>query len=248
MAQDLIFEYFCRPIIDSGVQGYNFVNTSAYALILFAVVVFWLWPFLKKNSIKFNFKFALSLLPFVVFGSALRVLNDMGIFAKTCSPIELNFYTFTPGIWFLTAALAIIALIIAKKFSKNEEMFHKYFAAIGIVAAAPLLVYEFTVFKAWDGFALVAAAVIAITFATKFIVEAKWKGFFSDRLNLLVVAGQALDGSATYVATNVFTCGEQHPLSGAILGASPLLFPLVKVVLALLIIYYVDKDIEDKNF
>jgi len=247
MVSEIIYEFFCRPILDPSVRGYNLVNTATYAAILILVSVFVIYPFLKRSNVKMNFRFMLSLLPYVIFGSAFRVLNDIGIFEKTCNPFTYSFYTFTPGIWFLTAALALGGIALAGKLARDENSFYRYFGATGILAAAPVVIYEFTIFGEWAGFLAVLAAAAAITFATKAIVELKYRGFFTDRLNMLVVAGQVLDGSATYVATEVFTCGEQHPLSALILGIHPALFILIKVAIALLIIHALDQDIKDEN-
>jgi len=247
MSQDFIFENFCRPIIDSSVQGYNFVNTSVYAIILFAVIVYFLYPFLNKRGIQFNFKFMLALIPFVIFGATFRVLTDQGFFQKTCNPLEFGFWTFTPGIWFLTAAIVLIGIIVAQKYSKEED-FYRNFGIIGSVFALPVVLFLFSIFKVWDGFGLVILIAAALTIATKYVVELKYKGFFDNKLNLLVVGGQVLDGAATFVATDIFACGEQHPLSAGILNVHPALFILVKIVLALLIIYYVEQDVKDKNF
>ena len=248
MLQDFIFDYFCRPVIDSGVQGYNLVNTATYAIILFLLAAYVIFPLLKRSVVKPGFRFMLSLLPFILFGSTFRVLNDMGLFAKTCSPLELGFYTFTPGIWFLTAAIAIGSLLIAKRIAgENENKFYNHFAALGLLFAVPVVIYEFTIFLAWSGFLIALGMAAALTLAAKFIVEFKWKEFFRDRLNILVVAGQAIDGSATFVATQLYRCGEQHPLSEAVLGVNPFLFIIVKLVIAVLIIYSVDGEIKDEN-
>ena len=252
MAEDFIFENFCRPMIDPTVQGYNFVNTSVYALILLILVWFFIIPFLKKQEIQIDIKFMLALLPFVVFGSAFRVLNDIGIFSKSCNPLEFGFYTFTRGIWFLTAGLAILGIFIAKKTSNgNHEKFCKNLAIMGLLISVPIVLYLFTVFKTWDGFFLVLIAAALVTLVIKFLAQIKEKDFFKEKLNVLVLGGQVLDATATIVATNLYNCGEQHPLSDSILGVNPLLFLVVKIVLALLIIHYVDKDIEDtrlRNF
>ncbi len=248
MGAGFIFDYFCRPIIDSGVQGYNPVNTLTYAAIMFIIAVYGVYPFLKKIGAEFNFRFVASLLPFILFGSSFRVLNDMGFFQKTCNPLDPNFFTFTPGIWLLTAALTIGALLIAKRLAKTQESFYAIFAGLGLLASLPIVAFEVISFKAWIGFGAVIAATGIITLAAKLAVETWKKGFSDDRLNVLVVAGQALDGSATYVATQVLNCGEQHPLSSLLLGVNPLLFIIAKVTLAILIIHYIDKDVEDKNF
>lgn len=262
---EFFFQNFCRPMIDPGVQGYNFVNTTVYAAILLLIVWFGIIPFLKKKEIPINYKFALAVLPYVAFGAGLRVMNDTGVFQKTCNPLELGFFTFTPGIWFLTAAIAILGLLAAKKLSdpgNNYFMrfggigkiifapqidFYSRFAAIGIIFAAPVLAIDLINFVAWEGFLLTIAGIIAITSIVKFAVEKAKKDFFADKLNLLVVAGQAIDGTSTFVATQLFNCGEQHPLSATILGFNPVLFLAVKLALALLIVHYVDKDIEDKR-
>ena len=246
MLEDLFFEYFCKPVVDSSVQGYNFVNTGVYALILFVVTVYAIYPFINKKGIKFDFQFVTALIPYIIFGSALRVLNDMGAFTKTCSPLDVGFWTFTPGIWFLTAGITVLGLLIAHKYGKNN--FHKLFAGIGALVALPIVLYEISIFKAWFEFALVLVMVAIITGVVKVIVELWKKDFFKNKLNLLVVAGQALDGCATFVATDILSCGEQHPLSESILAVHPALFILVKVSLALLIVYYIDRDLKDKNF
>tara|TARA_Y100000310_G_scaffold22950_1_gene22013 strand:- start:23252 stop:24085 length:834 start_codon:yes stop_codon:yes gene_type:complete len=247
MVQEFIQEYFCSPIINPAIQGYNFVNTSVYALILLLVIWFGIIPFLKNKDVPVNFKFMLALLPYVIFGAGFRVFNDTGIFNNTCNILDPAFFTFTPGIWFLTAGITIVALLLSKKISKDEESFYKYFGGIGLLFAVPVLLYLFSVFKSWDGFFMVVIIAAIITLAAKFVVELKEKNFFKDKLNILVVAGQVLDGSATFVATDIFSCGEQHPLSESILGVHPALFILVKIVLALLIIHYVDQDIKDER-
>ncbi|MCR4369470.1 MAG: DUF63 family protein [archaeon] len=248
MAGDFIFENFCRPIIDSSVQGYNLVNTSIYALILFAIVFYGLYPFLKKNKIEFNYKFMLAILPFVFFGSAFRVLNDTGLFSKTCNVLDFGFYTFTPGIWILIAAITLASLFVAKKYSTNEEGFHKILGGMGLVFLLPLLAYHAINFLSWEGFAMALGLMALVTILTRALVGIWKKDFFSDHLNTMVVAGQAMDGASTFVATSLFSCGEQHPLSEFILGANPFLFILVKIALAVLIIHYVDNDVKDKNF
>ncbi len=247
MVNDFFYEYLCRPMIDPNVSPYNLVNYAVYIGVLAVIVVFFLYPFLDRKGIKFDFKFVVALLPFVLFGSSFRVLNDIGIFKDTCDPFSFDFYTFTPGIWFLTAALALISLFVAKKFSHTEEGFEKLFAAIGVAFCIPLLLFEFQIFRSWNEFVLVIVFVVLITLATRFFVTILNKKFFSDGLNFLAITGQVLDGSATFVATKVLRCEEQHPLSDAILGINPLFFVLIKIILALLIIYYLDKEIPDKN-
>ena len=247
MVQELLFEYFCRPMIDPRVQGYNLVNTGTYAIILFLAVYFLVYPILKKHAIKVDYKFALALVPFILFGSGLRVITDLGFFTKTCNPLDINFYTFTPGIWLLTAGLAIISLLVAKKLSKKEGDFHKMFAMFGSILAIPIILFLASKVMSFDGFLLASALAVFITLGVKFIVNHFRKGFFSDGLNSLLLAGQVLDGCATFVATSVQKCGEQHPLSESVLGVNPALFIAVKIAIALVLIYFIDRDMKSMH-
>ena len=248
MLQEFFFEYFCEPIMNPSVQGYNLVNTGFYAIILFLAVFYFVAPFLKKQDIKIDFGFALAIIPFILFGAGLRVLNDIGIFQKTCNPFDINFFTFTPGIWIAVAGITIASLFIAKKLSKTSSEFNKKFGLIGLLFCLPILIFEIINFKAWGGFVMVLIIGVVLVVLTKIIAELRIKDFFKDKLNILVVAGQILDGTATFVATDIFNCGEQHPLSESILGVHPALFILIKILLALLIIYYIDRDVKDKRF
>jgi len=201
-----------------------------------------------KRGIKFNSKFLLALLPYILLGSALRVLEDMDILPRSWNPLEMAYYFVTPGIYMLIAVATIaglfLALFLSKKFKKD---FHKVFAGIGLAFALPLTAFEMAHFQAWFGFFAVLAITVAVTgilfFAFK---KLRWK-ILENRLNLLALASQTLDGSATFVATQFFVCGEQHPLSGFFLELFPLSFIGVKVALVLVIIHYVDKEIENEN-
>ncbi|MBN2127264.1 MAG: DUF63 family protein, partial [Candidatus Diapherotrites archaeon] len=99
----ILQDYFFNPILNPSIQGYNPVNTLVYGAILLLISFYVLFPLLKKNNIPLNFKFFLALIPFICIGVTLRALNSFGLFSKTINPFEFGFYTFTPGVWFLTA-------------------------------------------------------------------------------------------------------------------------------------------------
>jgi len=248
---DIFKRCFVEPALSPGIQGYNPVNTLVYGGILLLLSFFVIFPLLDRRGIKFNFKFVLALLPYILFGSAFRVIQDMGIFSRSFSPLEFGYYTYTPGIWFLTAAVAFAGIAFAWLASKrfNAE-FHKPFAAFGLVFSIPVLAFDILHFNAqavggvFIALAMVAFVVLVAKFAMKKLLKS---GLLENGLNLLVVCGQALDGSATFVATQVFSCGEQHPLSNAILGVYPAAFVVVKVVLAIVILHYIETEIKNDN-
>ena len=243
---DFIQEYFLNPILDY--SGYNIVNTLVYGIILLVVAFYVVYPYFNKKGIKFNSGFAVAVLAFVLFGSTMRILEDLKIFPRAADPLNPAFYTITPGIYIVVGTFTILALIFSPWLSKkiNKEAI-KIFSAIGIAVAIPFVVFDFLNFKEPFYFALILLIWIIVMTVAYLIAKKLKPELVSDNLNLLADGGQALDGTATFVATQLLSCGEQHPLSNAILGFAPILFVLIKVAIAFAIIYYVDKEIEDPN-
>lgn len=251
--QNIWFEFFCKPVVEYA--GYNIVNTLVYIVILLVAAFYVVYPLLSKRGIKFDLKFMLALLPYVILGSTFRVLEDMRLLPRSCNPLELGFYTYTPGIYIFTFAITILMLVLSWKISKrNDGDFYKLFGSLGVILAAPIVAFNLLNFSAWPGFFAVIIGVIGITGITYFVMEKIREGFFKDRLNLLAVSSQLLDGTATVIATNgipftniIYRCGEQHVLSEMILGVHPFAFVILKLILILVILHYVDKEIKDPN-
>ncbi len=239
-------ELFANPIEQH--TGFNYVNTLIYIAILLVISFLIIYPQLNRRGIKFNTKFMLALFPYIILGSALRVIEDMRLLPRSGNPLELAYYTGTPGIWFLVGMLTILFLFIARYASKKFKMdFYIVFALLGSAVALPVLVFDFMYFRVWSGFALALAMTLALTAIFYLLAKKIKKDLFADRLNILALFSQALDGSATFIATQVFVCGEQHPLSRLLIGASPIAWVLLKIALILLIVYYVDKEIKNPN-
>ncbi len=246
MLEELWFEYFCKPAIEHG--GYNLVNTLVYGAILLAIAFFVVFPLLDKKGIKVDFKFAVALLPYSLLGSSFRVLEDLRLLERSCNPLEAGFYTYTPGIYIAIFALVIAAIAVSRIASKKfEKNFYKVFGGIGLLLALPIIGFEILQFQAWLGFLGVIAMTAGISWIVVKATERFRKGFFSNKLNMLALGGQVLDGSATFVATQFFRCGEQHVLSDIVLQLFPFGFVLVKIGLILAILHYVDREIQNEN-
>ena len=242
-------EYFVRPAMDTSLQGYNIVNTAVYGIILLVVAFFIVFPFLDKRKVKFDFKFMLSLLPYIVFGSTARVIEDLGIFQRSMNPLEFGYYTYTPGIYIAVGLLAIASLFVSRFLSAKMKIdFYKLFAGIWILFALPVVGFNLLYFKVWAGFFGILALAAVLTYFIIFVYQKLGKKLFEDNMNKVALFGQALDGGATYVALNFFSCGEQHVVSRAIIeNLGPAAFPLIKIALVVLILGYLEKEIKDKN-
>ena len=244
--EDIYNEYFLRPVIDPTVRGYNLVNTAVYVTLLLLISFFIIFPFLDRKGIKFDKKFALALLPYILFGSNVRVLEMLGHAQKSLNPLETGFWFITPGVWFLTFALTAIGLLASRKIM--GENYHKLFAAIGLVFWIPVFLFVAIHYTMWLAFIGTIIAIILVGQIVKFAVGKFTKTvLMKDEMNFLAMQGQAIDGTATAIAISFFNFTEQHPLSAGIIDVNPALFVIVKIVLILAILHYAEKDIKKEN-
>ncbi len=244
---ETLFDLFGKRIAEYG--QYGPVEYLVYGLIMFAVAFFVIYPILDRKGVKFDYRFMISLLPYILLGAALRVLGDMRLLPRSFSPLELGYWVITPGIYVSIAVVTIACFFIARALSQRiGRDFHRVFAGLGVVIAAPIVVFEIVNFLAWGGVAIVLA-LIAVLLGTVVLLLNKFtkSRLMKSKLNILVLASQLLDGNATFVSIQFFRCGEQHPLSEFFLKLFPFSFVLVKIALVLVILHYVDKEIENEN-
>ena len=76
MIGDFIYKYYVDPIINGG--AYTIVDTLTYAAILI-IAVYLVYRWLIRAGIAIDQNFVLALIPYVVLGGLLRVVEDTGI-------------------------------------------------------------------------------------------------------------------------------------------------------------------------
>ncbi len=247
MVSGIIYDFFCKPIVEY--SGYNLVNTIVYAGMLLAVAFWLVLPWLKRSGLPLDHRFLLALLPFILFGSSFRILEDLRILQRSCDPFSIWFYTITPGIYIATGILTIFALWLSLKIGKKDaEKTLKIFGGIGLIFSLPVLFFLLSRFAVWNGFFGILFLAAALSFVAKHGAKLwkKTKPIMESKLNRMVFFGQMLDASATFVALQFGNCSEQHVLSAGIINAfGPFAFVVVKFALMLLVLYYADKEMED---
>ncbi|MFA6213887.1 MAG: DUF63 family protein [Candidatus Micrarchaeia archaeon] len=260
-------DYFISPIIER--TGYNAVNTLAYAAIAIGAL-YLIWRFMRARKYDFSSPaFLYAVAAFVLFGSTCRVLTDLsdaGAVAKmaaSAGPLsqvysalaasrifEYGFLTVTPGIYLVTAALFLLSLAIAG--AMKREMIAAY---AGFLLWLPVFLLVLPFMSHWAFFALALAIAAAGAYACFILLR------YASKIKLsihekLAIAGQALDGAATFVVIDVFSKEtgrdyfEQHVLSAGIGEATPLgffLFFLVKIALAGVIVHFLRKEKMEKS-
>lgn len=252
--ENFIYDYFISPIWDK--TGYNTVNTVVYAVIAIAAV-YGLHRILK-GRIRIDEGFIAAVLTFVLFGSTLRVVTDSidsGVF-KPVTPVhrlvldshlwDYGYLTVTPGVYILTAALLLASMAILHRLRRMDLLPYA-----GLILWLP----HFLLLLPFMGYAIFALPVLLLAAIPAYIALM----YFKDRVLAAIVAGQALDGAATFFVIDVFSSVsgigyfEQHVFSNAIgqIAGSFFAFYLLKAGIAFAAAYVLRKekmDDEDRRF
>jgi uncharacterized membrane protein len=251
---NFIYDYFIQPIWSH--EGYNTVNTVAYAAIALAAV--YLLYRILKGRIRFDEGFIRSVLCFVLLGSTMRVITDAidtGVFKPVTFIHQLvleshiwdyGYLTVTPGIYIVTAAILLVSMAILYRMKRMELL---GYVALALWLPQFLLLVPFMSYIIYSIPILILAAVPAYL-ALK---------YFKDKVLAAIVAGQALDGAATYFIIDVFSkltgkqYFEQHVLSSGIgeIAGTYFAFYLLKVGIAFAAAYVIQKedmDIQDRYY
>lgn len=237
--EDILNEFFLNPMVDK--TGYNLINTIAYAIIAIAAV-YAIYLIFKRLKIRADDYFIKTVLFFVIFGSAKRVVTDAVDFGAIQIPVikefyAYNFFNISPGIYIFTGLLAVL-LFLADHFTKRKIALPVAFslAVFHLALILPLLHDFFSVLF------ILALALIPF-YISKHILK--------DSLLSFIVFSHAADGAATFYAIDVSrSYFEQHVFAGAVGGAHGYItFYIIKVFIAFLAAYFIKKEEEnEKNF
>ncbi len=264
-----IWKYYWGPIVAdasgqtayyNGVkasEGYTLESEITYGLIL-VIAIFGIYKLLKKYDIKIDWRFALALMPHILFGPASRVLEDTEYFSE-----PFVYWFISPLIYFQIAAYALFFLFLGyyleKKYKKPKITVNGVLFSGGLVCLLPslflisiwLLGYRWseTTGVRFDVFLIVTGLIVLIVglvylFARRFSSNEKIAAY-RNPLNLSMLVGHLLDGLTSYISINdPFGMGlsyaEKHPASNMLLNAWGPLFPIVKFVLIIVVIYVFD--------
>ncbi|HEC76856.1 MAG TPA: DUF63 family protein [Thermoplasmatales archaeon] len=127
---EFIWKYFVGPVVADAVghpvsyhgvaakEGYSIISELFYGLILILFLYF-LYLFFERYGVKVNLKFILSSLPFILYGSISRVLEDAGIFEK-----PLSYLFISPVIYIQIGILFFISIIYGIYFKGNKKFLY----------------------------------------------------------------------------------------------------------------------------
>ncbi len=265
-----IWRYFWGPIVSdamgysiyyNGIQAeekFTLVSELVYGLLIVSIL-FALYKLLERWNISVNWIFCLSIIPYIIAGSVTRVLEDSEFFIE---PLVYLFITpiiyFQILLWFLF--FLTIGYFIQNKFKINYLNLNSILFLGGILFLTPFIYFTIQrIFRnslgnnnliRFDVFLLVILLVFSIIFIV-FLVSKLFKKYkifaiFSKPLNLAMITGHMIDAIASYISIydplkmGIPSYYEKHPASDFIMNIWPPLFPIVKFILIILVIYIFD--------
>jgi uncharacterized membrane protein len=237
--------YYLEPI--RGDEGYNPVNTITWALVL-GICIFGVFRLLKKLEVKITPEFIVSILPFVLAGSSLRVLEDTN--AEIFHP-PFSYLLITPNIYFLVFVVTVVCLWLSIRLQKAGLVkdYHPVFAGFGLawflLNLGALLYLENVVHPFVPVF--VIGAGIGLTFIFYLIARYFKSSIFTNPMNLSIVLAHMMDASSTYAGIDILKdYSEKHVLPAYLIkltGTAMVMYPL-KIVIFLGVLYAIDTQFE----
>src|SRR4030042_732788 len=225
---EFIERYYIDPIRLG--TGYNFVNSLTYAL-LFVGAIYMFSIFLNRSRIRIDKRFAVAVIPYVVLGSFVRVLEDVHIFT--------NYLLVTPMIWavfiFGVFFLLFISRLIERKF--GVPYFKTMFLAAVLLISVPV---SLLLFKNLYGMLLVSAFFLPWIIAS---CLTKW-----SIQNKLVSLAHIFDATVSAVSISYFGFFEQYPIPRFLSSVNPLLYITVKAAVVVGFMILIDKFSKEREF
>jgi uncharacterized membrane protein len=243
MISDFFYKYYIDPIKYG--QAYNVVDTLTYAIILvIGVYLLYRWmssaTYMADIGFKFDQKFILATVPYVILGGLVRVIEDTGMITS-----DWKYLLITPLIYFTLFFFTISMMFLSRYLTLKgiTENFITFYASAGtlavVVASFVLLAWSQT-HNGVDLFILAIIPLMAVTATVIVWVVMRYVlawTYASDPLYLTLLFGQLLDASATSYGIDFhphIQYVEQHVVGSALIGMTGtafVMFPLKLLVL-----------------
>jgi uncharacterized membrane protein len=244
-------------------EGYTIISEITYGIILI-LALYAIYKLLKRLNIAVDWRFTLSLMPYILFGPISRVLEDTGYFDE-----PVVYWFISPLIYLQIAVYAIFFLLLGyyfeNKFKKLNLTVNKVIFLGGLIFFIPslYLIVQWILGDRWGGttgvrfdvFLIVLGLILLIVglvYLVSYFYRNKEKfAAYKNPLNLAMLSGHLIDGITSYISIkDPFFMGlyyaEKHPASNLLLEIWGPLFPIVKFILILVVIYIFDVMFKDE--
>ena len=227
---DWFHRYFIEPI-ELG-YGYNPVNTLAYAGI-FVLLTYITFRLLVAMRVKIDRRLGLSVLPFVVFGSLLRVLKDAGVVTSTLFV--------TPLIWLLLLGVSLLILLVSRLLERKKRI--PYYKTM-FVMPLPLIAIALGLLE----YRNISSVWLVLLYFIPWLVLLRLLRWSSE--NKFVTALHMFDATVTFVSIKYFGYFEQHVVPRFFIDftGTPFSFVILKFITVVFVLFMLDKYSDDEDF
>lgn len=195
------------------------VQTEIIFGIAAAITFVILYKALKKMNIPINEKTLLFGISIAILGSFLRILEDAKIFSR-------NFFTVTPGVWYVAAGIGFLELVILKILKKDYNF--------GVFINS--LLSSFLFFMIYQKSQTFNIIIIASLLPLTPLLLIKDKSLFF----LLFFSG--LDSIVPIFSTNFLNYVEQHPIPRTLMNIHPILYPIIRLSFSYAVFLVLDEE------
>ena len=257
---DFIAEYFINPMqYPEQFAPYNVFNTATYAIIAL-FFAFLIYKFISIRKIPINSQFYFAILPFILLGSVMRVIQDSGILPRSVQIFGITFFPFiSPMIYIMMFLFLAASYLFSSYYSKNN--FQKMFSTLRTIGVAAIILAFLFLFatnfqninpgQIWFvpfniGLALLAVAFFEII--KKFLYNKGNKQELSG-MERITVFSQSFDGVATFIGVALGGYSEQHVLANSIFAifGTPIAFYFIKVIFAITVVFVLRKEAKSES-
>lgn len=264
-----IWKYYWGPVVAdasgevaiyNGIEareGYTIVSELTYGIILITAL-YAIYKLLKRLKITVDWRFALSLIPYILFGPISRVLEDTEYFDE-----PVVYWFISPLIYLQIAFYALFFLLLGyyleRKYKKPRLTVNNVLFLGGLIFLIPSLYliaiwilgdqWGTTTGVRFDVFLIVIGLVfliVGLVYLIAYIFRNKEKfAVYKNPLNIAMLVGHLIDGLTSYISIkdplsmNLHYI-EKHPASNTLLEIWGPLFPILKFFLIILVIYVFD--------
>ncbi len=211
--RDFFFHYYINPVIHD--LGYNPVNTLTWALILAPLSIILVLKLLRRFRFAMDDTFVGTVLPYILFGATLRVIED----AELLSP-PLSYLLISPLIYLLLIAYTLSLLILTSKLCTHTRHVPAVFASLGLLSLIISLIILFS--NVEEKLPWVIPTVCSIAGAiTLLIYLMGWKfhlRFLCTKLNLTALGAHMLDATSSYIGIDLLHYHGKHVLENLIIN------------------------------
>lgn len=243
--QDFIVKYYIDPIVYD--TGYNPVNTLTWGILL-GISLFGLLKLLEKLKITVDQRFILSIVPYILVGSALRVMEDAEIFTP-----PLSYLFVTPLVYFVVFAGCVDVLLVLTWLHNAGRIgdISPTFGYIGVFWALLclfVLLWSREILFAWAPFVVIGIAVLLVAMIYS-IARGLRIHLLLDKVNISIIWAHLFDASSTFIGADYMGYVEKHVLSAFLTnlsGTALVMYPL-KIGVVIPALFFIDSYLDEKD-